>query len=105
MDDNCYNPSVVQQITDYRCFLCGRTSGKMDRHEIFHGAYREKSKELGLWVTLCHADHMRLHHLEPRLDKRLKRMGQRAAMNCLGWTKEKFIREFGKNYLEEDERC
>lgn len=99
MEENGYNPSIMQEIPDHRCFLCGRTTGKLDRHEVFHGAYREKSKELGLWVTLCHPCHMTLHHLEPRLDKRLKRTGQSMAMRYYGWTLKKFIQEFGKNYL------
>lgn len=31
----------------------------------------------------------------------LKKMAQMEAMERYGWSKEDFIREFGKNYLEE----
>lgn len=31
----------------------------------------------------------------------IKQYGQRKAMQENGWSKEDFIREFGKNYLEE----
>lgn len=98
-----YNASIVQMITDNRCFICGRTDGKLDRHEIFHGeAYREKSKEYGLWVTLCHTCHMHLHQLDKKSDKRLKRLGQKRAMERYRWTTADFISHFGKNYLEEE---
>ena len=33
----------------------------------------------------------------------LRKYGQRKAMREQGWTAEDFIREFGKNYLDEDE--
>ena len=100
-----YSPSIVQQITDTRCFLCGRSDGKLDRHEIFHGtAFRQKSKIFGLWVTLCHPCHMVLHHMKRSYDYRLKRLGQRKAMQEFNWTTEMFIKQFGKNYLEEEKR-
>lgn len=51
LDRNGYAPSIVQDIDG--CYFCARQDGKLDRHEIFHGAYRQKSKALGLWVTLC----------------------------------------------------
>lgn len=50
---NGYAPSIMQ--TDLsRCYRCGKTVGKLDRHEVFGGSNREKSKNLGLWVVLCH---------------------------------------------------
>ena len=94
-----YKPSIVQRVTDQRCFLCGRCDGKLDRHEIFHGAYREKSKELGLWVTLCHPCHMVLHHMGRSYDSRLKRIGQTVAMREYKLSIESFRKLFGKNYL------
>ena len=99
MDKNGYNPSVIEYISDRRCYICGRTDGKLDRHEVFHGANRKKSKFYGLWVTLCHKCHMQLHHQEPILDYKLKRIGQRCAMKEYGWTIPEFIKEWGKNYL------
>lgn len=97
LDRNGYAPSIVQDIKG--CYLCARQDGKLDRHEIFHGAYRKKSKELGTWVTLCHDCHMTLHHKDARLDEILKQQGQREAMQRYGWTTAEFIERFGKNYL------
>ena len=94
-----YKPSIVQNDTDERCFLCGRRDGKLDRHEIFHGAYRERSKEFGLWVTLCHPCHMVLHHMGRNYDCRLKRIGQKAAMDKYKLSMQSFRYLFGKNYL------
>lgn len=97
LDRNGYAPSIVQDIEG--CYFCARRDGKLDRHEIFHGAYRQKSKALGLWVTLCHSCHMALHQKNARLDEILKRQGQREAMQLYGWTTAEFIQRFGKNYL------
>ena len=97
MDKNGYNPSIVQDIE--QCILCGRRTGKLDRHEVFHGAYRSKSKKLGCWVWLCHEHHMQLHQKTPDLDKNLKMFTQNVAMTHYGWTVEEFRHEFGKSYL------
>lgn len=97
LDRNGYAPSVMQ--SPLCCFWCGRTGGKLDRHEVFHGAYREKSKALGLWVNLCHGCHMELHHKDARLDAAVKQLGQRVAMQHYGWDVDDFRRVFGKNYL------
>ena len=102
MDRNGYEPSIIPWHSPTKCWLCdcnGR--GKMDRHEVFGGAYREKSKRLGLWVHLCHEDcHLRrMHQTGGSEAKLLKFEAQRCAMEKYGWTKEDFIREFGKRYL------
>lgn len=101
MDRNGYNDSIVPFHSENQCWLCdcnGR--GKMDRHEIFHGAYREKSKRLGLWVNLCHEDcHMERIHGGGRDEAMLKAEGQRCAMKKYGWSVDDFIREFGRSYL------
>ena len=56
---------------------------KPDRHEVFGGAYREKSKELGLWVLLCHHEHHIFGrdavHNNRAKDLELKQEAQRAA--------------------------
>lgn len=97
LDKNGYAPSIVQDIEG--CYLCARQTGKLDRHEIFHGAFREKSKAYGLWVTLCHECHMTLHQKNARLDALLKQQGQREAMQRYGWATAEFIEHFGKNYI------
>lgn len=86
-----------------KCFLCGRTTG-LDRHHIFGGPYRKKSEKYGLTVDLCH-DSCHIFgpnsvHQNRETMLRIKRYGQKKAMEENGWSTEDFIREFGKNYLE-----
>lgn len=86
-----------------KCFLCGRTAG-LDRHHIFGGPYRKKSEKYGLTVDLCH-DSCHIFgpnsvHQNRETMLRIKRYGQKKAMEENGWSTEDFIREFGKNYLE-----
>lgn len=97
LDRNGYAESIVQDIDG--CYYCGTTAGKLDRHEIYHGANREKSKRLGLWVTLCHDCHMTLHQTDAALDWTLKREGQRIAMKRYEMSTDEFRAIIGKNYL------
>lgn len=100
--DNGYSPSIIPNHSEHRCLLCGKNGGgKMDRHEIFHGPYRSKSKALGLWVHLCHGEcHLNGVHKYGGVDRELKAEGQRRAMEVYDWTTEDFIREFGRNYID-----
>lgn len=98
LDSNGYAPSLFGNTPV--CVNCRRTNGKMDRHEIFHGAYRKKSKALGLWCYLCHDCHMKLHQSKAELDYKLKRDAQSVAQIIYGWGTAEFIQEFGKNYGE-----
>lgn len=108
MDKNGYAPSIMQDtVFDPACYLCGANGAldKLDRHEVFGGHYREKSKRLGLWVLLCHHEcHIfgpLAAHNNASTALRLKQDAQRSAMEAYGWSTEDFIREFGKNYLED----
>ena len=97
---NGYVDSILQDCDC--CFLCGRRDRKLDRHEVFFGSYRAKSKRLGLWVLLCHEgchEGREGAQENPELRLMLKRYGQQRAMTVYGWSTEDFIREFGKNYL------
>ena len=94
----------MEQMT---CWLCGRNGSHdpLDTHHIFSGAYRKKSDRYGLTVRLCHES---CHifgpyavHRNAETNRELKRWGQRKAMKENNWTIPDFIREFGKNYLEE----
>lgn len=99
---NGYIPSILQG--DERCYICGRRDRKLDRHEVFGGAYRQKSKAYGLWVLLCHEDcHLYGVHMYPDKYRWIKKRAQEAAMSAYGWTVADFRREFGKNYLEAGE--
>lgn len=107
MDKSGYAPSVMQDtVFEPFCYLCGANGAldNLDRHEVFGGPYREKSKRLGLWVLLCHNDcHIfgpLAAHNNASTALRLKQDAQRRAMEAYGWSTEDFIREFGKNYLE-----
>ena len=86
-----------------RCYLCYRTDRKLDRHEVFGGANRAKSKALGLWVLLCHED---CHqgklgvHNNAELARSLRQQAEKESLEWYGWTVDDFIREFGKNYLD-----
>lgn len=102
MDKNGYNPSIVQEDTSC-CYLCGKTDGKLDRHEIFFGmANRKKSKADGLWVMLCHDGCHQgpngVHH-NRELREYLCHEGQRKAMEVIGYTEYGFIHRYGKNWL------
>lgn len=101
VDSNGYAPSVVQ-VRGSECFRCGY-EGDTARHEIFYGeGRREKSKRLGLWVHLCprcHQHGKNAVHRDRSADLALKQVGQVEAMDAFGWTTEKFIEEFGMNYL------
>jgi hypothetical protein len=52
-------------------------------------------------VDLCTNCHFKAHHDSEFADF-LHRTGQRKAMNEQGWTTDKFIAVFGKNYLEKE---
>lgn len=90
-----------------KCFLCGRNgfADPLDRHHIFGGPLRKKSERFGLVVYLCHN---RCHifglnaaHQNRNTMQMLHEYGQKKAMKENCWTTADFIREFGKNYLEE----
>ena len=91
-----------------KCFLCGGNGNgdPLDRHHIFGGSRRKKSERYGLVVDLCHN---RCHifgeyaaHKNADTMLELHQYGQRKAMEENNWTTEDFIREFGKNYIEEE---
>ena len=91
------------------CFLCGRNGcgDPLDKHHIFGGAYRKKADRYGLYVYLCHD---RCHengknaaHRSRETMDMLHRYGQKKAMEEQGWSREEFVLEFGRNYLDEDE--
>ena len=95
-DKNGYADSIVQKRQ--ACYNCGR-QGLLCRHEPLDGIGRRyKSKALGLWVWLCPACHSEVHNIPAEADM-LRADCERAALRVYGWDKERFIKEFGKNYL------
>ena len=99
LDSNGYAPSLFD-IYSSECYVCGKKTD-LQRHEVFHGPNRTRSKALGLWAVLCAGCHMRLHHRDSSLDWWLKEYGQRIAMSHYGWGVDDFRQRFGKNYLED----
>lgn len=98
---NGYAPSIMQSDLS-RCYRCGKTTGKLDFHEVFGASNRTKSKRLGLWVALCrdgcHLGKWGVHYNADAMEQ-LHLEGQIAAMTAYGWTKEEFIKRIGKNYI------
>jgi hypothetical protein len=90
-----------------QCWLCGRNGlhDPLDRHHIFGGPNRKKSEKYKLVVYLCHSDcHIfgpMAAHRNADTMRKIRAYGQRKAMEENGWTVKDFIREFGRNYLEE----
>lgn len=97
LDRNGYAPSLFRHQPG-KCFLCGRADRPLQRHEVFHGPYRQKAKALGCWLSICEECHMRAH-TDGAIDRGLKRSMQLKAMNAYGWTVDRFRGYFGKNYL------
>lgn len=100
LDRNGYAPSIVH--TSAGCFNCNREQD-LQRHEIYHGPYRQKSKAYGLWVRLCPECHMKLHNKFPEWDRALKKVGEAACILEYDWSIKDFRDRFGKNYLEVDD--
>lgn len=74
------------------------------RHEIFFGAYRQKSIEKGLVVFLTPDMHNGEHgiHFDSEFNHWLKHKGQVVAMKHYGLTEEEFIKMFGRSYLHDN---
>lgn len=92
--------------SEYRaCWLCGANgfADPLDRHHIFGGPYRKKSDRMGLVVDLCHTNcHIfgeNAVHRNKDTMLLLRQYGQRRAMDENGWDTDRFISEFGRNYL------
>lgn len=85
------------------CIVCGRPKEAL--HEVFFGtANRKKSIEYGLVIPLCNYHHNMSNegiHFNRELDLNYKKIAEQRWITYYGETKERFIKEFGKNYLEE----
>lgn len=97
LDSNGYAPSIVQEDHS-RCYICGSTDG-LQRHEPFNGANRTKSKNLGLWVTLCRFCHNMCHRYPNTYGESMKRETQGKAMLKYGWSYDDWRQRFGKSVL------
>jgi hypothetical protein len=92
--------SILQKDTD-KCFIC-HTRNWLECHHVFGAAYRKKSEKYGLVVRLCHWCHNEapngVHH-NKEIRRKLQAYAQEKAMEHYGWDTDRFIKEFGRNYL------
>lgn len=77
------------------CYICEKHK-KDDLHEVFGGSNRLKSIEHGLVIPVC-----RICHSEWETNKYLRKSIQQQAKEefIKRNKKEKFLQEFGKNYI------
>ena len=98
-DRNGYNPSIISN--EERCLICGTTEN-LNRHEIYFGSNRQKSKAEGCWCYLCtkhhHMGEYSPHH-NRAVDLQLKRVCQKKWMVKNDRTEDDFRKTFGKSYL------
>lgn len=93
-------------MTYKECFLCKRNGrgDRLEKHHIFGAANRPKSEKYGLVVYLCgercHRNGPYSTHQNKQVADYLHRYGQEKCMREQNWSVEKFVKEFGKNFLE-----
>lgn len=100
LDSNGYAPSIMDTTANL-CYLCGATT-PTERHEVFGGPLRNKSKSLGLWVNLCPGCHRTSPfavHQDAGEAAELKHFTQMVAMEHYRWSMDEWKRRFYKNYL------
>lgn len=92
LDRNGYAPSVFGYWEI--CQLCARGM-PLQRHEVFHGPYREKAKRYGAWMVLCRECHEKVHRF-PAEYKDLRAITRMEVMARYGWDADKWRGVFGK---------
>lgn len=105
LDRNRYAPSILN-TTEGICWQCLKHTAT-ERHEVFGGALRYKSKEYGLWIDLCAACHRTspiAAHQSAKTANIMKVYAQEAAIAHYDWTMEDWQRRFYKNYIGEDDQ-
>lgn len=96
--------SIIQKDKTH-CFICGMNTNlePLDCHHVFGAANRKKSEQYGLKVYIhhckCHIFGENSVHKNAKVDRALKKLVQKKAMQHYGWTIEQFIKIFGKNYI------
>lgn len=94
-------PKSLVQSDLHQCYNCGKF-GDLARHEIFHedmsGNMRDRSKQYGLWLSLCPVCHG-LYHSYKQIYMPTMKIAQAKAMEEYDWSIDDFRGLFGKNYL------
>lgn len=96
LDRNGYAPSIAPPVTG--CRICCRTDKPLQRHEVFHGANRQKAKAYGCWIEVCQTCHHKIHNKDSDLDWGLKGWMQGLCIKHYGWSLEDFRQRFGRTY-------
>ena len=84
-----------------KCEICGKQK-TLEEHHVWGGAFRKKSERYGAVAYLCVSDHRegrKAVHKCRETSEKLKAQHQARIMEEQGWTTERFIHEFGKNYI------
>ena len=98
-----HHKSIIDRNIKGQCFICGKY-GDTECHHIFFGSNRKYSEQYGLTVYLCPECHRTSEvsvHKNGEVNRTLKRIGQRAFESKCG-SRDKFIKIFGRNYLEDE---
>lgn len=109
--------SIIQPGKIKECYLCKEEAEKMmyfgelphtglHKHHFMHGtANRKKAEHFGLWAYVCMKRHHEYGpeapHVNAEVDKKLKRIAQRAFEAKYSHTE--WMQEFGKNFLDEED--
>lgn len=90
--------SIVQDLNDRKCYICGSRLD-LELHHCLHGTANRavaEREELGCW--LCGVHHDLLHDKDNDLDLFIKEQAQKAWEKQKG-SREQWIALFGKNFL------
>ena len=93
--------SIIQDTKE--CYITGSTHD-LHEHHIFGGPNRKISEKYGLKIWLRSDWHNMSRygvHFNKEFADSLKRHAQEKAMERYGWSKEEFIKIFGRNYIDE----
>lgn len=91
--------SIVQNLDEERCFVCG-SRVNLELHHIMHGtANRRLSTRYGLVCWLCKFHHTGSHgvHSDTPLNRQLQKDAQRAFERT--HNRQEWMEIFRKNYL------
>lgn len=93
---NCTDRNRFSNITDDldNCYLC-KLNKATELHEVFNGAYRQKSKDYGCVVPLCRKCHEKIHCNQSE-DVKLKREVQLQFIEA--FSGDKYREVFKKSY-------
>ena len=100
--------SIIQSKREcWACreFLNLRTLRGLEEHHVFQGVRRAASEQYGLKVYLCYQHHRGASgvHFDPALAASLKKEAQSAFERR--YNRAAFIKIFGKNYKDGEEKC